>query len=89
MNAKFTWKRVLNKEGELLMEGVIVDDSNLYVMDPAYFGHYEDASQVDLAIESNKDSATSAGVADGVEETEGECYYREIWNRGIESKICR
>ena len=54
---KDTWKRVFNKEEELLMEGRIVDDSNLYVVDQAYFGNIVKACQVEPATESDKDSA--------------------------------
>ena len=53
VNAKDTWKRVINNEGELLMEGRIVDRSNLYVTNPAYFVYNEEACQVDPATESD------------------------------------
>ena len=77
VSAKDTWKRVFNKEGELLMEGHIVDDSNLYGGDPAYFGNNEEVCQVEPATESDKDSAAFAGMADVVEETEDEWLERE------------
>ena len=41
---------------EVLIEGMIVDDSDLYVVDRAYFVNNVDALQVELAIESDKAS---------------------------------
>ena len=41
VNAKGLWKPVINEEEDVLMEGNIVDDSNLYVVNPANFMNYD------------------------------------------------
>ena len=41
--AKGSSKRVMNEEGDVLMEGYILVDSNLFVVDPAYFLTNEEA----------------------------------------------
>ena len=36
-NAKDLWKRVINEDGDVLIEVMILNESNLYVVDPVYF----------------------------------------------------
>ena len=79
VNAKGMWKQVLNDEGEFLIEVMIVYDSNLYVVDPAYFANNVEALQVDIATESDKANVPFAGMADVVEESLEEQYERRNW----------
>ena len=73
---------MLNEEGEVLIEGMIVDDSNLYVVDPAYFVKNVEALHTDIATESDKASVPFAGMADVVdvvEESLEEQYEKQNW----------
>ena len=79
MNAKGIWKRVINEVGDVLVEGNIVGDSNLYVVYPVYFVNSDEALHVDMAMESGKDRVPFAGMADVVEESLEEQYERQKW----------
>ena len=84
VNAKGLWKRVLNDEGEVLMEGMMLDESNLYMVDPAYFVDNLEALQVELASAIDRSTVPFAGMADVVKEAEEEKYERlsyESWYR--------
>ena len=62
VNAKDDWKRIINEEG--LIEGNIVDDSNLYVVHPAYFVTNDEAPHLAMAKDSGQALAPFAGMAD-------------------------
>ena len=80
VNAKGDWKRVLNYEGEVLFEGMIVDDNNLYVVDQAYFVNNVEALHMNIVAEIGLASVPFAGVpfagmADVVEESLEKWWY--------------
>ena len=77
VNAKGMWKRVLNDEGEVLIEDMIEDDSNLYVVNPDYFVNNVEALHMDVATEFDKASVPFAEMADVVEESLEQQYERQ------------
>ena len=86
VNAKGTWKRVINEEGDILMEGNILDDSNLYVVNPAYFMTNEEALHVEMAMakDSSQTKIQFAGTAGLAALTDEEFLARqnmELWYR--------
>ena len=58
ITAQMTYKRVTDQDGFVLMEGNIVDDSNLYVVNPEYFMTNEEELQVKMAVAEESDSST-------------------------------
>ena len=59
----------MNEDGDVLIEGRILDESDLYVMDPAYFSDYMETLHV--AVVGEIDTTTAfAGMADVVDEIE-------------------
>ena len=78
VNAKYLWKRVINDDGEVLIEGLIQDESNLYVVDPAYFPDNSEALHVEVVDELEATTAF-AGMVDVMEETEEERFIRLNW----------
>ena len=84
VNAKGLWKRVINEEGDVLTEGNIVDDSNLYVAHPAYFVTNDETRHVAMAKDSCQGRAPFAGMADVIALTEEEFIEKqnmEFWYR--------
>ena len=86
VNAKGTWKRVINEEGHILMEGNILDDSNLYVVNPAYFMTNEDALHVEMAIAKDSSQvkiqfAVTAGLAVLTDEKLLARQNMELWDK--------
>ena len=79
VNAKGDWKRVLNDEGEVLVEVRMEDESNLYVVNPAYFVNNTDALYMDIAIETDKERVPFAGMVDVVEELTEQQYESRNW----------
>ena len=77
VNARVFWKWVLNDEGDALIKGMIVDDSNLYVVDPAYLDSIAEGLQMELTIESGETSVLFAGMANVVKESEEEQFEKE------------
>ena len=66
VNAKNLWKRVINDDGELPIEGLILDESNLYVVDPACFPDNSEEPHVEVGdeIESTTGFANMADIAE-------------------------
>lgn len=74
VSAKNLWKRVIiNDDGEFLIEELIMDESNLYVVDPAYFPENLEALHVEVEDEL---TVAFTGMVDVVEETEEEINHR-------------
>ena len=51
VNTKNIWKRAVNDEGEVLIEGIL-DDCNLYVIDPAYFPDISEVMHMEVVEEN-------------------------------------
>ena len=80
VDAKYLWKRAINDEGDALIKGLIQDESNLYVVDPAYFSDDSEALHVE-AIDELEVTTAFAGMLDVVEETEEERLSRLNWKK--------
>ena len=71
VNAKNLWKRAINEEGELLIEGLILDEGKLYVVNPTYFPANSETLHAEV-VNDLKATISFAGMVNAVEETEEE-----------------